>query len=339
MIEEIFLTANKLRAEYLANNRTLTEKSKALRGIKVMIAFFEPSTRTSLTFRLAAMEHGATLMFSDFMGISSSMVKGESLDDTMRFVAETLGCKLIIMRHTDMGAAQAAADFLSSKFPDVSLINAGDGAGEHPTQALLDLYALENELGSSYETFDGIDKKVVLIGGDIKHSRTVRSLLETLKLYEGVTVILAAPDEFQIEDERFALLKESNLTVVKTNDPTPYWREVDGIYWTRLQQERHEEIANHVTQAIGKLYNLLPEKIKEWHVRPPKTPGYPQNFVIDARTLEKMQPHSRIFHPKPRVNEISREVDNDPRMAMFRQEQGGFFIRLALLQMLIENTI
>lgn len=276
--------------------RTMVERVGTfdlLKGKILANLFYEPSTRTSSSFT-AAMERlgGSVIPINEVR--YSSVSKGESLPDTVR----TLECysDVIVLRHPETGAAATAARFLRKP-----LINAGDGAGEHPTQALLDLFTIQEELGR----LDGLS---VTMLGDLRYGRTVHSLARLLRLYGArlnyvSPAILRMPpalmDELSqagVEQHEFATLEE----VLPTTDV---------LYVTRVQKERFE--------------------------RPEEYESVKDAYVIDAATLLTAPAEMVLMHPLPRVNEIAMEVDADPRAAYFRQMEYGLYVRMALLAMVL----
>jgi aspartate carbamoyltransferase len=276
--------------------RTMVERVGTfdlLKGKILANLFYEPSTRTSSSFT-AAMERlgGSVIPINEVR--YSSVSKGESLPDTVR----TLECysDVIVLRHPETGAAATAARFLRKP-----LINAGDGAGEHPTQALLDLFTIQEELGR----LDGLS---VTMLGDLRYGRTVHSLARLLRLYGArlnyvSPAILRMPpalmDELSqagVEQHEFATLDE----VLPTTDV---------LYVTRVQKERFE--------------------------RPEEYESVKDAYVIDAATLLTAPAEMVLMHPLPRVNEIAMEVDADPRAAYFRQMEYGLYVRMALLAMVL----
>ena len=269
---------------------------EACRYKKLATLFFEPSTRTRLSFEAAMYELGGQVLgFSE--AASSSASKGESVADTIRVV----GCyaDIIAMRHPKEGAPLVAA--LHS---DVPIINAGDGGHNHPTQTLTDLMTIRRELGR-------LDHFTIGLCGDLKFGRTVHSLIAALSRCEGVNFVLISPDELKLPSyiKRDILLDQS-LPYQQTTDLEAVMPELDVLYMTRVQRERFFNEEDYL--RLKDSYILTPEKLA----------GAKQELAI--------------LHPLPRVNEISTEIDADPRACYFRQARNGKFVRMALILKLLE---
>jgi len=264
-----------------------------LKGKILANLFYEPSTRTSSSFT-AAMERlgGSVIPINEVR--YSSVSKGESLPDTVR----TLECyaDVIVLRHPEVGASALAAQYARKP-----IINAGDGVGEHPTQALLDLFTIIEELG----TAEGL---TVTMLGDLKNGRTVHSLSRLLSLFK-VKLNFVSPDVLKMPDEIVAELKASGIQQTAYNDLDPVIAETDVLYVTRVQKER---FANE--QDYDQVKGL---------------------YVITAATMKQAKQKMIVMHPLPRVGEISLEVDQDPRAAYFRQMEYGLYTRMALLAMVL----
>ncbi len=252
--------------------------------------FYEPSTRTSSSFAAAMQRLGGSVISINDVHYSS-VSKGETLEDTV----QTLGqyADVIVLRHPEVGAAKRAA-----AVSNVPVINAGDGVGEHPTQALLDLFTILAEKG----TIDGL---TITLLGDLKNGRTVHSLAKLLNHY-NVQLRFVAPASLAFPDDLAAELT-NQPEVSETLDD--FVGETDILYVTRVQKERF---------ASEDEYSSVKD-----------------SYVIDTNTLAKMKKDAAILHPLPRVNEIHPDVDSDPRAAYFRQMQNGLFVRMALIDMLI----
>lgn len=252
--------------------------------------FYEPSTRTSSSFTSAMQRLGGSVISINDVQYSS-VSKGETLEDTVR----TLGqyADVIILRHPEVGAAKRAAAV--SKVP---IINAGDGVGEHPTQALLDLFTILEEKG----TVDGL---TITLLGDLKNGRTVHSLAKLLNHY-NVNLRFVAPSSLAFPEDLTADLKNKPQISESLDD---FIGETDILYVTRVQKERFASEGEY--SAVKDAY------------------------VIDNTTLAKMKLDSAIMHPLPRVNEIHTEVDDDPRAAYFRQMRNGLFVRMALIDLVL----
>ncbi len=263
--------------------------SDLLRGKVLSCLFYEPSTRTSSSFVAAMSRLGGSVIPINEVHYSS-VTKGESLPDTIR----TLECysDVIILRHPETGSARIAADFAR-----IPVINGGDGIGEHPTQALLDLFTIQEELGH-------IDNLSVVMVGDLKYGRTVHSLARLLSLY-NVRILCVAPDVLRMPDRIVAQLQERGIPTGETADLNVVLADADVLYVTRVQKERFEDQA-------------LYERVKG-------------SYVITPQTLRRAKEKMVVMHPLPRVGEVSYEVDSDPRAAYFRQMENGMYIRMALL--------
>lgn len=291
-LEKLFVSAAKMEKIHKAR-----KASKILAG-KVMAAiFYEPSTRTRLSFESAMLKLGGQVISTENAAQFSSAIKGESIEDTMR-MAE-LYADVIVLRHPDIGtAARAAAT--SAHAP---VINAGDGAGEHPTQALLDIYTIQKE-------FKKIDGLTIGMVGDIKYSRVLRSLIKFLGLYKNITLHFANPPELPMTDEDRSFMKSHNIPFTEHKKLDPFIDKVDILYVTRVQKERFASQAQY-------------EKLKS-------------AFVITPAIAAKMKTTAIIMHALPRITEITPEVDSDKRAAYFRQAQNGLYMRMALLEMLLK---
>ncbi|MCX7909921.1 MAG: aspartate carbamoyltransferase [Ignavibacteria bacterium] len=257
--------------------------------------FYAPSTRTRFSFESAMYRLGGKVLSTEQAQEFSSEIKGERLEDTIRIIGNY--CDLIVLRHHEEGGAARAASV--SKVP---IINAGDGSGgQHPTQALLDLYTIYNELG----TLDGL--KVALVGA-LDKGRTARSLAYLLSKFERTKLFFIAPPELQIKKDILEHLDEKGVSYELLDSVEKVISEVDVIYQTRIDKERlHNE---NVDLSI---YNITPN------------------------VLRRMKNNSIIMHPLPRSVEISREVDTDPRAAYFRQAENGLYVRMALITLLLDN--
>jgi carbamoyl-phosphate synthase/aspartate carbamoyltransferase/dihydroorotase/carbamoyl-phosphate synthase/aspartate carbamoyltransferase len=251
--------------------------------------FYEPSTRTSASF-IAAMARLGGSVIPITQGVQfSSVSKGESLPDTIRVLEQYADA--IVLRHPEVGSAQVAADAAS-----VPVLNAGDGAGEHPTQALLDLFTIRDELGA----LDGLHIAMV---GDLRFGRTVHSLTRLLMLYD-VRLTFVSPEILRLPMD---LMNEarSRHKVEEIYNVGAMIDDVDVLYVTRVQKERFTDVSQY-------------DEVK----------GF---YRISAKLMEKAKDNMVVLHPLPRLTEISTDVDSDPRAAYFRQVQNGMFVRMALL--------
>lgn len=288
-IQELIDVAN----DIIANPDDYAEKC---RRKKLATLFFEPSTRTRLSFEAAMYELGGNVLgFSEAQ--SSSAAKGESVADTIKTVGAY--ADIIAMRHPKEGAPMVA-----SMRSDVPVINAGDGGHNHPTQTLTDLLTINRVLGH----FDNI---TIGFCGDLKFGRTVHSLMNAMSRYENVKYVLISPDELKIPEYlRYNLLEGHNIEYVETQDLESVMPELDILYMTRVQRDRFFNEQDYI--RLKDSYILTPEK------------------------LENAKKDMAVLHPLPRVNEISTAVDSDPRARYFEQVKNGKFIRMALILKLLE---
>ena len=264
-----------------------------LKGKILTNLFYEPSTRTSSSF-LSAMERlgGSVIPINEVT--YSSVAKGESLPDTIR----TLECytDVIVLRHPEVGAAELAA-----KYAHKPIINAGDGIGEHPTQALLDLFTIEEELGH-------VDDLTVTMLGDLKYGRTVHSLSRLLSLFP-VKLNYVSPEILKMPTEVVEELEARKVLQATYESLEPILPETDVLYITRVQKERFENLDDY-------------EKVKG-------------AYAITPETMKSAKDEMIVMHPLPRVGEISMELDSDPRAAYFRQMEYGLYVRMALLALVL----
>ena len=268
------------------------------RGKKLATLFFEPSTRTRLSFEAAMYELGGNVIgFSE--ASSSSASKGESVADTARVI----GCyaDIIAMRHPLEGAP-----FVASRHAGIPVINAGDGGHCHPTQTLADLLTIAREKGR-------LDNLTVGFCGDLKYGRTVHSLIAALSRYSGIRIVLISPDELRLPGYvRYGVMEEKGMPYIETTDLESVMPELDILYMTRIQGERFADRAEY--ERLRDSYILTPEK------------------------LENTKPDLAILHPLPRVNEISVKVDADPRACYFKQVANGKYMRMALILKLLAEA-
>ncbi len=264
-----------------------------LKGKILANLFYEPSTRTSSSFTSAMERLGGSVIPINEVRYSS-VSKGESLPDTVR----TLECyaDVIVLRHPDVGASALAA-----KYAKKPIINAGDGVGEHPTQALLDLSTILAELGIA-------DNLTVTMLGDLKYGRTVHSLARLLALY-NVTLHYVSPDILRMPAEIVDELTAQGISQTEHTSLDEVVGITDVLYVTRVQKERFAEVSEY-------------ESVKD-------------AFVISADTMKQAKEQMILMHPLPRVGEITMEVDDDPRAAYFRQMEYGLYVRMALLAMVL----
>lgn len=259
----------------------------SLDGKIVSVMFFEPSTRTRMSFESAILRLGGKIVATENAGSNSSATKGETLEDTIKILCGYSDA--IVMRHSRDDSAEVAASVSS-----VPILNAGSGKREHPTQALLDMYTIMEKRGK----IDGI--KVVILG-DLVYGRTIHSLLKLLCLYDNVKVYGLSKKAFALPQKYIDMLKENNVeyTVCESFEDLP--KDVDVMYHTRIQSERFEG-------DFGK-----------------------EEYIINKEVLNKFSKNTIVLHPLPRVNEISEDIDDDPRAMYFKQAHNGMFVRMALL--------
>lgn len=265
------------------------ENIRDMEGMLVASLFFEPSTRTRLSFEAAANRVGARVI-SVAGASTSSMAKGESLPDTIKTVDGYVD--IIVMRHPEKGSAQIAADV--AEHP---VINAGDGAGQHPTQALLDIYTIRKEKGA-------LGGHTVTFLGDLKYGRTVHSLAYFMALYRN-KMIFVSPESLRMPEDITADLRARGAEIEETQDVEAALAVSDIVYVTRVQRERFADPAEY-------------EKVKG-------------SYIVDLEMVKKAKPGITILHPLPRVDEITTEVDQYEGAAYFRQAHNGMYVRMALL--------
>ena len=265
---------------------------------KLATLFFEPSTRTRLSFEAAMLELGGTVLgFSE--ANSSSAAKGESVADT----AKTVSCyaDIIAMRHPREGAP-----YVASRAATIPVINAGDGGHNHPTQTLADLLTISREMGR-------LNDLTIGLCGDLKYGRTVHSLIEAMSRYEGIRFVLISPKELKIPGFiRYNVLEKHNIPYTEVESLEEAMPELDVLYMTRIQRERFDDPAEY-------------ERLKD-------------SYILDTEKMKLAKEKMCVLHPLPRVNEISVKVDDDPRAAYFRQALNGKYMRMALILKLLEEA-
>ena len=272
--------------------------SEACRHKILATLFFEPSTRTRLSFESAMLSLGGEVLgFSEAQ--SSSAAKGESVADTIR----TVSCysDIIAMRHPKEGAP-----YVASKVSEVPVINAGDGGHNHPTQTLTDLLTINREKGH-------FDNLTIGFCGDLKFGRTVHSLISAMARYEGVNVVLISPEELKLPSYvKKDVLQANNIPYYETTSLEEKMPDLDILYMTRVQRERFFNEEDYL-------------RLKD-------------SYILTLDKLNTAKEDLTILHPLPRVNEISTEVDGDPRAAYFRQVRNGRYIRMALILKLLQEA-
>ncbi len=273
-----------------------TKFSEVCKGKKLATCFYEPSTRTRLSFEAAMLNLGGSVLgFSS--ADSSSAAKGESVADTIRVISSY--ADICAMRHPKEGAPQVAA--MHSEIP---VINAGDGGHNHPTQTLTDILTIKNLKGR-------LDNLTIGVCGDLKFGRTVHSLIQAMVRYPNVKFVMISPDELRIPDYlRKEVLDANHIEYLETNVLEDVMPSLDILYMTRVQRERFFNEEDYI-------------RLKD-------------SFILDAKKMSYARDDMLVLHPLPRVNEIATEVDNDPRAVYFKQAQFGVYIRMALIMKLLE---
>ena len=265
-------------------------------GKKLATLFYEPSTRTRLSFEAAMLNLGGSVLgFAS--ADSSSATKGESVSDTIRVIS--CYADICAMRHPKEGAA-----YVASTKSSIPVINAGDGGHQHPTQTLTDLYTIRSLKGR-------LSNMTVGLCGDLKFGRTVHSLINALSRYEGIRFILISPPELTVPDYiKESVLDAKNIEYRETTSLDDAMEELDILYMTRVQKERFFNEEDYI-------------RMKDC-------------YILDKEKMKLAKPDMYVLHPLPRVNEISVEVDDDPRAAYFKQVQNGVYVRMALIMTLLE---
>ncbi len=285
---ELFQRADQME-QVVARGGTLDYQKKIMASL-----FYQPSTRTRFSFESAMLRLGGKVISTERAHEFSSVMMGETLEDTIRVVGNY--CDVIVLRHDTVGGAQRAA--VASAVP---VINAGDGkGGEHPTQALLDLYTIYKELG----VIDGV--KVAMVG-NLLDGRTVRSLAYLLGKFERVKIYFVAPPALQMKQDILDHLASGNVWYSLESDLSKVLAEVDVVYMTRIE----------------------PEKM-------PAQEKLPSPYYLDEAGIQRLRSNALILHPLPRLNEIAVGIDSDPRAAYFRQTKNGVLIRMALLASVLD---
>jgi aspartate carbamoyltransferase catalytic subunit len=282
--------------EHAAMLRNLPRSAQRTRlpGWILATVFYEPSTRTRLSFESAMSRLGGSVLSVENANESSSATKGESIEDTARMLNGYVDA--IAMRHPEAGMPERA-----SRVIDTPVINAGDGAREHPTQALLDLYTIQNELGQ-------IDDLHVAIVGDLKYGRAPRSLAMLLTQTRGTRITFLAPPTVPVGDDIKFALDEAGIAYQEESSFDAV-TDADVVYQTRIQRERFADQASYE-----------------------KSRGY---YMIDPSFMSRLKSNAIVMHPLPRVDEIDPAIDDDPRAAYFRQAENGVYVRMALLDQLL----
>lgn len=291
ILHKIFSATRTLMRADIEHSLAPTLKGKVLASL-----FYEPSTRTRFSFESAMLKLGGQVISTENAAQFSSATKGESLQDTIRIVSAY--CDVIVLRHFEQGSATLATE-VSQK----PIINAGDGVGEHPTQALLDLFTIEQEIGA-------LDGRNILLVGDLLHGRTIHSLLYLLCLFK-VKLFLVSPPTLRLPKKYQQYLRDHNIFFQEHTELESLLPNADVIYMTRVQKERFQSLDEY-------------ESLKD-------------HYVLDKKSLALMHKKCIIMHPLPRLAEIHSDVDSDLRAAYFRQARNGLYIRMALLEMIFSK--
>ena len=265
---------------------------------KLATLFFEPSTRTRLSFEAAMLELGGSVIgFSE--ASSSSASKGESVADTAKIVS--CYADIIAMRHHKEGAP-----YVASQAASIPVINAGDGGHNHPTQTLADLLTISREMGR-------LDNLTIGLCGDLKYGRTVHSLIEAMSRYKGIQFVLISPEELKIPGFiRYNVFENQGIPYTEVSSLEEAMPDLDVLYMTRIQRERFDDPWEY-------------ERLKD-------------SYVLDTEKMKLAKEKMCVLHPLPRVNEISVKVDDDPRAAYFRQALNGKYMRMALILKLLDEA-
>ena len=293
LLELVFKTADRMKTD-LSEERKL---AKFLDGKIMASLFYEPSTRTRFSFESAMRRLGGTVITTENAREFSSASKGESLSDSTRIMNGY--ADLIVMRHNEAGSAARASEISS-----VPIINAGDGAGQHPTQALLDIYTIVD----AFPEMSGL--KIALVG-DLRYGRTVRSLSYLLSKYEDMEIIFVSPPVCKMESDIKAYLDKYQVSWHEETDLSQVVKEVDCVYMTRIQKERFHSAEDYQAAA--------------------------SKYILTSELVNTMKSDAIIMHPLPRVDEIPEEVDSAPQARYFEQAQNGLYIRMALLYLLLKK--
>ncbi len=316
---ELFEDADRMRSRVEGRSWLRRRLARRHLGIGLTTLFYEPSSRTSTSFLEGAGKMGMYLIQINEAGTYSSAAKGETLEDTIKTHNEyKKPTGIIVLRHPETGAAARAA--IVSEKP---IINGGDGAGEHPTQALLDAYTIQRAKGR-------LDNLRVVIGGDLLRGRTARSLAKLLSLYRNNSLLFVSKPGLAMADDIKLHLLNSGTEFEEAFEMNGVFKEADIAYWTREQLERPLDKKSEMDVAVEEvLESAIPRVDKD-------VPAL--GFVIDEAIADSMPPQTRIMHPLPRVGEISPAVDKDPRAIYFPQVGNGMYARMALIDKLLSNS-
>ncbi len=298
-LESLFTEASRLKKIFLTNDSDgINQEGRMLSGKRLATVFYEPSTRTRFSFEAAMQALGGTVLSTENASAFSSVIKGESLEDTVRVLAGYADC--IVLRHHESGSASRAAEV-----SNVPIINAGDGAGQHPTQSLLDVFTIQDRFGS----IDGIR---IAIMGDLLYGRTAHSLAYMLaKSYKDIYMYLVSPDMLRMRSDVLEYLgRKTNVVFKEALEMETVLPMCDVVYQTRIQKERFGDRIGDYDQVRG-------------------------IYTIGVKEMNLMRHSSILMHPLPRVDEIHPDVDADPRAVYFEQARNGLYVRMALLKKLL----
>lgn len=298
LIEAQGIGKEEIEVLFAEATRLESAREPVLAGRVMATLFYEPSTRTRLSFESAILRLGGEVISTENAAEFSSAAKGETLEDSIRVVGGY--ADVIVLRHPEEGASRRAA-----MVSDVPVVNAGDGAGQHPTQALLDLYTIERELGR-------VDGVKVALAGDLRHGRTIRSLAYLLGKYADVEIAFVSPPELRVGDDIKEYLDRHGVRYRETEDLAEAAAAADVLYQTRIQRERFADAGEY-------------ERLKDV-------------YRVDPALVAAMRPEAIVMHPLPRVGEITAEVDASPQAAYFRQARYGLLVRMALLELLLPGA-
>ncbi len=294
LLDIIFKVADEMKNDLLAKPRLYADVLKD----KIMASlFYEPSTRTRFSFESAMSRLGGSILTTENAKEFSSASKGETLYDSTCVMCGY--ADLIVMRHNEPGSAKMAAEVSL-----VPVINAGDGSGQHPTQALLDLYTIK-------DNFSTIDNLTIAMVGDLKYGRTVRSLSYLLTKYNNIKIYYVSPLVCKMDEDIKDYLTANNVEWEEVSLLEKVLPLVDCVYMTRIQKERFHNLKDY-ENAAGR-------------------------YILDIEKVKLMKQKSIIMHPLPRVDEISKDVDSDPRSQYFNQAKNGLYVRMALLYLLLRT--
>lgn len=292
-IERIFSLADLMEKTQLNGAMTYPLSGKILASL-----FYEPSTRTRFSFEAAITKLGGNVISTENASQFSSVTKGETLEDTIQILNGY--ADVIVLRHWEKGSAKRAA-----KVSHIPVINAGDGSGEHPTQALLDIYTI-------YRRFRKLAGLRIALVGDLLYGRTIHSLISFLNMYKPKKVFLVSPKKLRLPKDYMDFLRKNKILFKETQNLESVLPQIDVLYMTRVQKERFSS-----PEKYAKVKNA---------------------YVITAKMLKKLNKDAIIMHPLPRITEIEVNVDSDPRAIYFQQAKNGLYIRMALLFLLLSGN-